>query len=408
MDVFFQELKRQLRFKRLLIYVLIAVTLALLWTWFIVGRATEDFMQSGCYKGYKGRDAIEIAAKDRNVTAGKMTEDKFQKGCDIYLKSLKGDDESDVVITKDLLQYAVYTEGLVMQNLRIINMRGESTKGYAHIPKDAGKDFYKKEDLYYLNYIDNNAHNESEKKLAISTWNKVKKPYTYYSGFTQWSEGIEHIVFLSFVFMIMVGVFAGSIIAKDKEDGIDEIIKATRNGRKSLILPKIILPWIIAFIIYLCGVGLYVVLLRKLLPTNALNTSIQVFGTSFLPSTVEDFLKKLFIFAGIGILTIASFSTWISSLAKKSSRAIQVSILTILVSFMLFTFMDIKAPIIDLIKMLLPGAITFSYPQFMELGVFPITTILGKVFWIPSILLVVSGIIFLLSTVFTVLNYRRR
>lgn len=57
-------------------------------------------------------------------------------------------------------------------------------------------------------------------------------------------------------------------------------------------------------------------LLRKLLPTNALNTSIQVFGTSFLPSTVEDFLKKLFIFGGIGILTIASFSTWISSLAK--------------------------------------------------------------------------------------------
>ncbi|WP_434303995.1 ABC transporter permease [Clostridium botulinum] len=408
MDVFFQELKRQLRFKRLLIYVLIAVTLALLWTWFIVGRATEDFMQSGCYKGYKGRDAIEIAAKDRNVTAGKMTEDKFQKGCDIYLNSLKGDDESDVVITKDLLQYAVYAEGLVMQNLRIINMRGESTKGYAHIPKDAGKHFYGKEDLYYLNYIDNSAHNESEKKLAISTWNKVKKPYTYYSGFTQWSEGIEHIVFLSFVFMIMVGVFAGSIIAKDKEDGIDEIIKATRHGRKSLILPKIILPWIIALIIYLCGVGLYVVLLRKLLPTNALNTSIQVFGTSFLPSTVEDFLKKLFVFGGIGILTIASFSTWISSLAKKSSQAIQVSILTILVSFMLFTFMDIKAPIIDLIKMLLPGAITFSYPQFMELGVFPITTILGKVFWIPSILLVVSGIIFLLSTVFTVLNYRRR
>lgn len=159
----FQELKRQLRFKRLLIYVLIAVTLALLWTWFIVGRATEDFMQSGCYKGYKGRDAIEIAAKDRNVTAGKMTKDKFQKGCDIYLSSLKGDDESDVVITKDLLQYAVYAEGLVMQNLRIINMRGESIKGYAHIPKDAGKHFYEKEDLYYLNYIDNNAHNESEK-----------------------------------------------------------------------------------------------------------------------------------------------------------------------------------------------------------------------------------------------------
>ncbi|GAA0742721.1 ABC transporter permease subunit [Clostridium oceanicum] len=408
MDVFFQELKRQFRFKRLLIYVLISIVLALLWAWFIVGGATEDFMQSECYKEYKGRAAIEIAAKDRNVTAGKMTEDKFQKGCDAFFHALRSDDESDVVITKDLLQYAVYADRLIMQQFSLRKMMGKSTKGVSYIPKDAGKYFYKNEDLYYGNYIDNNAHNQSEKKLAISTWNKVKKPYIYYSGFKQWDEGIGHIMFLSFVFMIMIGVFAGSIIAKDKEDGIDEIIKATRNGRKSLILPKIIIPWIVAFIIYFCGVGLYIVLLKYLLPTNALNTSVQVLGISILPLNLEDLLKKLFLFGGIGVLTIASFSTWISSLAKKASQAIQMSILTILVSFMLFTFMDIKVPIIDVIKMFLPGAITFSYQQFMEQGIFPITTMLGKVFWIPSILLVVSGIIFLLSTVFTALNYRRR
>lgn len=408
MDVFFQELKRQLSFKRLLIYVLIAIMLAGLWAWFIVGGATEDFMQTGCYKGYKGKAAIEVAAKDRKGTTGEMTEDKFQKGCYVFLHSLKGDDESNLVITKDLLKYDVYADILVTQEYRLRIMRGESTKGLAHLPKDAGNHFYENEDLYYRNYINKNAHNESEKKLALSTWNSVKKPYTYYSGFKQWGDGICHMMLFSFVLMIMVGIFAGSMIAKDKESGMDEIIVTTMKGRKNLTAAKIVIPWIMASIIYLCGVGVYVVLLKFLLPVNALNTSIQVFDTSFLPYNAGELLRKSFIFGAVGILTIASFSTWISSIVKKSSRAIEFSILTIIGAFVLSTFINMEVPIIDVIKILLPGGIVFSYPQFIGLGKFPMTTFLGKVFWMPSILLMVSGIIFLFSTVFTALNYRRR
>ncbi|GAA0086494.1 hypothetical protein UT300007_29340 [Clostridium sp. CTA-7] len=408
MDIFFQELKRQLNFKRLITYILIAITLAGLWTWFIVGGATEGFMQTGCYKDYKGKAAIEVAAKDRNVTAGEMTEDKFQSGCDAFLSALRGNDESNVEMTKDLLEHAVYADMLVMQELRLRNMIGASTEHLWDIPKDAGRHFYENEDLYYRDYIDKNAHNESEKELALSIWNSVKKPYTYYSGFKQWDDGIQHMMFFSFVLMIMVGIFAGSIIAKDKENGMDEIITTTMKGRKNLAVAKIVIPWVMAFIIYLCGVGVYVVLLRLLLPADALNTSIQVFTESFLTYNLGELLRNLFIFGAIGILTIASFSTWISSIAKKSSKAIQFSILTILGAFLLGVFINIDAPIIDAIKILLPGGATFSYLQFVGLTKFPMRTLYGKVFLIPLILLIVSGVIFLLSTVFTALNYRRR
>jgi len=405
MDVFFQELKRQLSFKRLLTYVLIAITLAGLWTWFIVGGATEGFMQSGCYKDYKGRAAIEVAAKDRNVTAGEMTEDKFQSGCDVFLNSLKSDDESDVEITKDLLEYAIYADRLVMQEFQLRKMRGESTEGLFNIPKDAGKHFYENEDLHYRYYIDKNAHNESEKTLALSMWDNVKKPYTYYSGFTQWSDGIDHMMIFSFVLMVMVGIFAGSMIAKDKENGMDEIITTTMKGRKNLTIAKIVIPWIMAFIIYLCGVGVYVVLLMILLPNDALNTSIQVFRQSFLPYKQGELLRNLFVFGVVGILTIASFSTWISSIAKKSSRAIQLSILTILGAFILAIFINIDTPLINVIKILMPGGIVFSNIVAVR---FPMITVLGKTFLIPSLSLIVSVIIFLLSTAFTSLNYRRR
>lgn len=405
MDVFFQELKRQISLKRLMTYILIAIMLAGLWARFIVGGATENFMQTNCYKGYKGKAAIEVAVKDRKDTTGEMTEDKFQKGCDAFLHSLKGDDEKDIVMTKELLKHSVYADKLVMQELRLRKMRGESIKNLLNIPKDAGKHFYENEDLYYRNYIDKNAHNESEETLALSAWNRVKKPYTYYSGFVQWEEGIEHMMIFSFVLMVMMGIFASSMISKDKESGMDEIIKATVEGRKSLIVAKIAIPWIMSFIIYLCGVGVYVILLKYLLPTNALSTSMQVSNTSFLPRSIGDLLRKLFIFGGVGILTIASFSTWISSIAKKSSRAIQISILIILGAFLFNISIGMDAPIINVIKILIPGGIVFSYIGFEK---FPLVTVLGRAFWISSISLVASGIIFLLSTVFTALNYRRR
>lgn len=405
MDVFFQELKRQLSLNRLMTYILITIMLAGLWAWFIVGGATENFMQTNCYKGYKGKAAIEVAAKDRKDTTGEMTEDKFQKGCDAFLHSLKGDAEKDIVMTKELLKHSVYADKLVMQELRLRKMRGESIKNLLNIPKDAGKHFYENEDLYYRNYIDKNAHNESEKTLALSAWNRVKKPYTYYSGYLQWEEGIEHMMIFSFVLMVMMGIFASSMISKDKESGMDEIIKATVEGRQSLIVAKIAIPWIMSFIIYLCGVGVYVILLKYLLPTNALSTSMQVSNTSFLPRSIGDLLRKLFIFGGVGILTIASFSTWISSIAKKSSRAIQISILIILGAFLFNISIDMDARIINVIKILIPGGIVFSYIGFEK---FPLVTVLGRAFWISSISLVASGIIFLLSTVFTALNYRRR
>lgn len=408
MDVFIQELKRQFNLKRFSIYALSSIILAILWAWFIVGGATEDFMQKGCYKGYKGKQAIELAAKDRNATAGEMSEDKFQNGCDIFLKSLKGQDEKSIVINKNLLKYAVYADKLVTEEYKLRNITGKSMKNLLNIPEDAGRHFYENENLYYCSYIDKNAHNESEKRVALSMWNNVKKPYIYYSGFEIWNDGIGHIIFFSFVLMIMVGIFAATIIVKDKENGIDEIITSTVKGRRGLTIPKIIIPWIMASLIYIFGVGIYILILRWLLPLNALNTSIQISGENFIACDLGEALKNVFILGWIGILTVASFSTWISSISKKSSIAIEISVFTVLGSILLGLFVNGTSFILNLIDILLPGSILFSYVKFIDLEQFPMVTLLGKVFWMPSVCIVISGIIFLFSTAFTVLIYRRR
>ena len=405
MDVFIQELKRQLNIKRFSIYILIAGVLALLWTRFIVGGATVDFMQAGFYKGYKGTTAIEMAAKDRNVTAGEMTEEKFQEGLNAFYGALRSNDESDVEVTQDLLKYAVYADKIIMQELNLGKIRGESNFNIKEVPKDAGKHFYENEDICYENYISKNAENEDEKNLALSMWNKVKKPYVYYSGFEQWSEGIEHIMMFSFVLMIVTSIFASSIVAKDKETGIDEIIMSTTKGKKELTIAKIVIPWITAISIYIFGVGLYVIMLKIFLPTNALETSIQVSARSILNYSHGELLEMVFFHGFIGVLCIASFSTWLSTLVKKSSRSMEISILTILAALILCLFLGVDTKGFNLIKMLIPGGIVFSNVGF---SAFPVITIFGKTFLLSTVLIVISVSIFVFYILLAAINYRRR
>ena len=132
MDIFVSELKRQMRAKRLILYILISIVLGGLWAWFIIGGRTEGFMMTGCYKGLKGMEAIEAAAKDRNIYAGKMTTDKFQRSGEVFLDSVKGkDDESEIIMNGDMMKLAVYADTLVMQSFRLSRMSGE---GYPEFP----------------------------------------------------------------------------------------------------------------------------------------------------------------------------------------------------------------------------------------------------------------------------------
>lgn len=82
--------------------------------------------------------------------------------------------------------------------------------------------------------------------------------------------------------------------------------------------------------------------------------------------------------------------------------------MTLLIAFMLGIFIDMESPIIDAIKMLLPGGMVFSYLEFVELRKFPLITLMGKVLYMPSVLFIINGITFFISTLLVTLNYRRR
>ncbi|GAA0116563.1 ABC transporter permease [Clostridium senegalense] len=404
MDLFISELKRQISAKRFISYILISIILAVLWAWFIIGGATADFMQVGCYKEYKGKAAIEVAAKDRNVTAGKMTEDKFQKGRDAFVNALRSDDESDVEITKDLLQYAVYADSLVMQNIQLKNIRGESINGYAKLPENAGKSFYENEDICYEHMMNLKLKNEAEKELALKMWNEVEKPYTYYGGYEVWSEGAEHIQIFTFILLIIAGFFSSGIVARDRESGLDEIISTTKKGRKNLLCPKLLLPIIMAVLIYTVGMGTYVVILKHYLPADAIQTSVQVFMKTVLPYNLDELMKNMIIFGLVGIITISAFTTFISSISKKTSIAMSIIVLVIISGFILSLMMDASNSIISFINFILPGSVIFS---FLNIGV-PVVSIFGKAILSFKLSLIISMLLILISLILTSWTYVRR
>lgn len=407
MNIFVSELKRQMRAKRFISYILISIILGGLWAWFIIGGRTEGFMMTGCYKGLKGMEAIETAAKDRNVYAGKMTTNNFQRSCEVFLDSVEEkDDESDIVMNDELLKLAVYADTLIMQDYRLKKMFGDDNLE-PWFPRDFGSRFYENEDLYYQNLIDINTKNQAEKELALKMWNEVEKPYTYYGGFEVWRDGVEHIQLFGFVLLVIVGFFSSGIIANDKECGLDEIISTTSGGRRKLLSAKLFIPIIMGILIYALGMGSYIGILKHYLPANALKTSIQVCGGStILPYSLGDLIGKMILFGTIGVITIAAFTTFVSSKANKASTAMSIVVLVIISGFLLCVKgVSDNSSIMKTISCILPGSVAFAGVWF---DMVQIVSVFGKAILFFKFHLFISVLIFFISLIMTSWNYVRR
>lgn len=405
MDLFIFELKRQMGVKRFISYLLISIILGGLWAWFIIGGRTEDFMMTGCYKGLKGMEAIEAAAKDRNVYAGEMAVDNFQRSGGVFLNSINK--ENEIVMNDDLLKLAVYADTLIMQDYRLKKMAGDTNSESSWFSADFGSHFYENEDLYYQNLIDINTKNQAEKELALKVWNEVEKPYTYFGGFEVWRDGVEHIQLFGFVLLIMVVFFSSGIIAKDKECGLDEIISTTIGGRRKLLPAKLFIPVIMGFLIYTVGMGTYIGILKNYLPANALETSIQVCGGStVLPYNLGNLMDRMVLFGVIGALTISAFTTFISSKAKKTSIVMSITVLVIISGFLLSVMGALNNnPIMRGMSLVVPGSLIFAGVRF---DMVQIVSVFSKAILSFKFHLLISILIFFISLTMTSWNYVRR
>lgn len=402
MNIFVSEIKRQVTPKRFITYIGIPVVLACLWAWFIVGGTKVGFLGVNSYKDLEGIEAINVSNKDRNIYSGKMTEDTFSKAGKVFLDSLN--DEDEVIMNDELLRYVVYVDALLTQELRLKEMAGEPFS-FQELSDDFGYGFYEKENIYYDNLIKERTANQAKEDLAKREWQKVEQPYIYYASFDLWVDAVEHVQSLGFVLLIMIALFSSGIIAKDKESGLDEIISTTRHGRKTLLIAKVSIAILMSTLVYLIGIGLYIAILRYILPVNALETSAQLWGTSILPYNLGEILQKMIGFGLVGAITLSAFSVLVSSRSNKSSIAMIVTSLVVIISFVLSAMMDLSNPIVKWLSFFIPGSLVFSFSDFVGI---PIVSLLGKAFLNFKLGFSISIIIFILSLSIASWKYIRR
>lgn len=402
MDIFIAEFKRQFTIKRLISYVGLAIVLAIFWSWFIIGATKIGFLGKDSYEGLQGIEAIEASNKDRNAYSGKMTEDLFEQSGQIFLNSL-GDD-GEVIMNDELLQYVVYADTLLTQELKTKEMTRESLN-FENFSDDFGYSFYEKENLYYDNLIKGMTDNQAEEDLAQREWQKVEQLYTYYASFGIWVEAVEHIQLLSFVLLIMIALFSSGIMVKDKESGLDEIISTTRGGRRSILVAKVSIPILMSTLVYIIGIGLYIGILKYILPVNALETSAQLWGASILPYNLGEIMQIMIGFGLLGAITVSAFSTFISSKSNKFSIAMIITSLVVILSFVLSSMIDLSNPILKWLSFFVPGSLVFSYSDLVGI---PIVSFLGKAMLNFKLSFFISIAIFILSLSVASWRYLRR
>lgn len=399
MDLIIAEIKRQMKPKRVLLYVTMSIVIAVIWAIFIINGRSEGKY----YKGMKGLAAINAVVDDRKDYAGKMTTERFDKSCKLYNKSLS--EKNEVVMNNDLLKMLIYSDALSRQQYLIDNIFNRPFVTVEKLPDDCGRRFYETENLYYQKVIKDMAKNEREKALAIEMWDNVEKPYTYHCGYEVWSEGVEHLQVIC-VILIMFGVFFTSgIIVGDKQCGLDEVVASTRGGRKKLFVSKLIIPMFMGLVIYLSGVGTYISILKYYLPSKALLTSTQLFTVSLLSCNLGQIIRIIVFQGMLVMLMMCVFTVLLSSISKKTSTVISLGMLIIIGSFILAIIPHINNPFLKGISLILPANQMFFYTNNIS---FPIVSILGRTFSLVNVNMAVSLVIMLVSYSISATKYIRR
>lgn len=387
-----QELKRQLPMRKVLIYLLLVVGLSVFWSHFIVSGSGVGLMMTGFYTPKKGVSALRKESVDVASVEGKMTSEHFIEAAKAFQEGkIEGD---RFHVTPEIKKYHKYIDILSMQDVRLQNMAGNKYIPPEEFTKEMGEEFYKNEDGFMESFIKKNSVSTNIEKRARSLWSQVEKPYTYYSNDGAWSDGLEHISFLSIPLYLLAGFFSLEVISKDRDSEMEELIETSKNHKK-LYWIRVCIAIGVSISIYLLAMGIYIGLLSYFLETKGLLSSIQLTSISILNMRLKDVLRYSLVLGGLGIISFSLFGLYLSSKKIPFLGGIILLVGTVFLNFILaINFRESPLPIVGLSN-LLPGSgmMTFYYN-----GGIPLTSIFGKVFlWLQMNPMVTLGVTLILA-----------
>ncbi|MEE1442182.1 MAG: ABC transporter permease subunit [Blautia sp.] len=164
-------------------------------------------------------------------------------------------------------------------------------------------------------------------KKAMEMYEKVEKPFQYYSGIS--SNSMDYQVLLIYIIAILCVVIAAPVFTSDYQTGADDILRCTKHGHGKMAVCKILSALLIcggAFL--LCSI-VWIVITNALFGWESTKTSIQfIFSISSLPDLTVGETQWVNLAASFFMFfAILSFTLYVSTKMRSTVSSLAVALL---------------------------------------------------------------------------------
>lgn len=395
------ELKKLLKNKLNWILILVPILISIMLSSFAIDDSYIEYPNGESTFSSLSREEIvnKIEESNRNIPKN-ITSDVIREAFEKYHKILEDYSGKEENIPNNVYLENIYPIEKILKLVQSIYIEKGEYRDLDDISFEEAENFYenRKKQLNKL-HLEEYSEKSSIYNKIMDLNKKVEEPFYYEYGFSK----LEFLTIIIIVATLSSIVISTPVFSNEYETGSDEILRSTKNGKRKLVIGKILSTLSINLFMFVCSILLFLIIVNSRYDWQGLNTSVQMIvgGLNYSPLRVLDIQIITIV---IGILTVTAtslMSLYISSRNKYSMKALLVGLVIGVGEIFLGNTTGILP---TWIKYLLPvSGMYFVYDvvdsKFIELGPMALHT--------PYVIIAVAIISILVFPVLTIKNYNR-
>lgn len=383
------ELKRQLKTRWTLFFMIGALITTLLFAYFPVSFYELTLSNAqGQTEKLTGFDALQAQMERQAPSNGTVTPEKVRAALENYQDTLKAyDAEFPYDLPEGVYEKSLLTTDPLLHG--VVELYSNPTTGIGSPLTELAP---QKIDSYYTTADTHiralmaleHPKNEVTQKQGVAMYQEVDKPFVCRTNAS--SDAIDYFLLLSFVLMLLCAVIAAPVFASDYQTRADDIQRCSKYGRTTLASARIIAALFICSLLTLSCQILYWCLSNTFFGWDALDASIQMMALFPISALADMTFGELQIFlvavGQLGMLATVSAVLLISSKTKSLVTATAAALFLCVLPVLLYLILPTNLRII--LCTLLPSSV-----NAMQSGVlyamreFYFLTVGNLAIWLP-------------------------
>lgn len=396
MRVWKAELKKIVKSRRTWVLAAVSLFLTLFMAYLpVMYEAASYYDEAGNEVVLQGVEAIQYKKELRKESAGAVTPQKIRQAVEAYQECLREYEVESIYELPDeaffsrLFVYSPFIHGVQEAYAdrdtgiapSVIQISPESLDGYYAACEERLDSLMKMEQK----------DDPRVQQAAADMYEKVEKPYVYYSGLG--SNPIEYEGFLALLLLLFGVIIAAPVFSSDYQTGADDILRCTKYGQMRLGIAKIVTAIGVTGVIFIICMSIYLLMSNAFFGWESTQTSVQmIFSVTALADWNLGELEGVIVIGGLlTVMTTICFVLMISSRCKSVLVCVSIGLLICIAPTLVYMIVPSSSDVNLWLRCILPSSgVGLPTGYFYAANDYEFLRIGSFVMWMPYAMAVFS------------------